>query len=567
MEQTQAFVQTVVHISILLALAVAGGGAVYLLYRRWTQRSQEDAFCRYEKQFQRLLSHISRSFVAAAATEYPVVVQRALAQLGEFFAVDRTYIFEFSPDYQQSKNTYEWCAPGIAPAMDTLQCVQSADFPWWVRQLRSGCVIHVPDVDAMPQEALNERETLQRQGIQSVLVVPMLSQGRLTGFLGFDSVRNVQVWHDVELRQLQMAAEIIQNALDRCQMERRLLESSTRDSLTGLYNRRYLEKRLAALEGKPVSLVIVDVDGLKVVNDGFGPLEGDKLLRAAAEVLRQTTSRQETTARWGGDELIVLVERADPKYVQELAARLRAAAKNYIGLRVRLSLSVGWAVRVDAAVTNQGLLKEAEDRMYSMKATNHQSSRSALVQSLQKALQEKSHETEAHSQNLCRLALAFGQRVGLSEHEQSELQLLALLHDLGKVGIPEQILNKPGPLTQDEWRVMHRHPEIGYRIALSCDELVPIAEGILRHHTAWDGKGYPFDLRGDEIPLPVRMVSLVDAYDAMTSDRPYREALSPQHAVEEIRSQAGIQFDPKLATEFLELINEQPELQTKMALQ
>ncbi len=555
-----------IHGFFLLAVAFVGGCLAYILYRWFGNRNCGKAYRRYEQQFQRLLADISRSFIVAPSTEYPVLIQRALAKLGLFFAVDRTYIFEFSADFRQSKNTYEWCAPGIAPAMDTLQHVPSDDFPWWVRQLRDNHVIHVPDVDAMPQEAGNEREALQRQGIQSVLVVPMLSQGRIAGFLGFDSVRNGQVWHDGELCQLQMAAEIVQNALDRCQMEDQLREWSTRDSLTGLFNRRYFEEQLEALEGKPLSLVMVDVDGLKVVNDGFGQCEGDKLLRAAADVLRQTLSPDETAARWGGDELVVLVERADLDYIQELGTKIRAAARRCIGLPVRLSLSVGWALRVDAGVTTQSLLKEAEDRMYSMKATNYQSSRSSLVQSLQKALQEKSHETEAHCKNLCRLAHAFGRRVGLSEYEQSELQLLALLHDLGKVGIPEQILNKPGPLTQDEWRVMHRHPEIGYRIALACDELVSVAEGILRHHAAWNGKGYPFNLRGNEIPLPVRMISIIDAFDAMTSDRPYRAALPTQKAAQEIRSQAGIQFDPDLALEFLALINDEPELQTKTAL-
>lgn len=169
---------------------------------------------------------------------------------------------------------------------------------------------------------------------------------------------------------------------------------------------------------------------------------------------------------------------------------------------------------------------------------------------------EKSHETEAHARRLAAMARKIGEELSLSQLEMDQLELLSMLHDIGKVAVPDRILNKPDKLTPEEWSEMRKHPEVGYRIASSSPELSPIAEFILCHHERWDGKGYPQGLVGEEIPLLSRILSVVDAYDAMTEDRAYRKAMGKKEAISEIRENSGTQFDPRIASIFVEEVLE-----------
>jgi HD-GYP domain-containing protein (c-di-GMP phosphodiesterase class II) len=172
----------------------------------------------------------------------------------------------------------------------------------------------------------------------------------------------------------------------------------------------------------------------------------------------------------------------------------------------------------------------------------------------------KSQETEEHAERIKNLAQMVGKEIGLPQEKLDELALLATLHDIGKVGIDEKILNKPGKLSKEEWKEMKKHPEIGYRIAMASPELMTVAEYILAHHERWDGKGYPRGLKGEEIPLLARIIAITDAYDAMMSDRPYRKAISKEEALAEIKANAGTQFDPKFAEFFVKLMSEDVDL-------
>jgi HD-GYP domain-containing protein (c-di-GMP phosphodiesterase class II) len=193
--------------------------------------------------------------------------------------------------------------------------------------------------------------------------------------------------------------------------------------------------------------------------------------------------------------------------------------------------------------------------MYKRKLLERKSSHSAIISSIKSTVYARSQETEEHAERMQRLSRLVGLRLGLSEVELDELSLLAALHDIGKVGIDDNILKKPGQLTAEEWIEMKKHPEIGYRIAMASPELMSIANYILCHHERWDGKGYPQGLKGKQIPLFSRIISIIDAYDAMTEDRPYRSALTHDEALEEIKINAGTQFDPEAARIFIEVMN------------
>jgi HD-GYP domain-containing protein (c-di-GMP phosphodiesterase class II) len=198
------------------------------------------------------------------------------------------------------------------------------------------------------------------------------------------------------------------------------------------------------------------------------------------------------------------------------------------------------------------IIKIAEDFMYKRKLLEHKSSYSVIITSIKATMFERSQDTEEHAKRLIALTKEIGMKLNLSQIELDELELLATLHDIGKVGIDDKILNKPGKMTGDEWIEMKKHPEIGYRIAMSVPELVPIAEYILSHHEHWDGNGYPQGLKGQEIPLISRVLTIVDAYDAMIQDRIYRKAMTKEAAIAEIMKNAGTQFDPNIAKIFIE---------------
>jgi HD-GYP domain-containing protein (c-di-GMP phosphodiesterase class II) len=260
-------------------------------------------------------------------------------------------------------------------------------------------------------------------------------------------------------------------------------------------------------------------------------------------------------ARIGGDEFAVIVPNATRSAVEAACHRVRSGIDDYNRMRpgAHLSLSIGYAVGNRSETSIRTLFREADNNMYREKLHHSQSARSAIIQTAMKLLEERDFLTEEHAERIDGLVLRLAKKIRLTAPTIAEMQLLAKFHDIGKVGIADNILLKPGPLTADEKREMQRHCEIGYRIAQSSNELLPIADWILKHHEWWNGSGYPAGLRGDQIPLECRILSVVDAYDAMTSDRPYRTAMSHEAALAEIGRASGTQFDPKIVKKFFAL--------------
>jgi HD-GYP domain-containing protein (c-di-GMP phosphodiesterase class II) len=198
----------------------------------------------------------------------------------------------------------------------------------------------------------------------------------------------------------------------------------------------------------------------------------------------------------------------------------------------------------------------AEEKMYRSKLTEIKSSRNATIMSLEKTLYEKNNETEEHTQRVKKLSMKLGEKINLSQDELEELKLLSLLHDIGKIGIPDNILMKPGKLTAEEWEIMKRHTEIGYRIAKATPGLSHVANEIFCHHEKFDGTGYPQGLKGEEIPILSRIINIVDSFDVMTHKRVYKDASNKGHAIEELERCSGTQFDPDIVNEFINLLKE-----------
>lgn len=355
------------------------------------------------------------------------------------------------------------------------------------------------------------------------------------------------------------AIESLRDITERKVMEKKLKYLSTQDVLTGLFNRFYFEDELRRLEDglyDPVGLIICDADGLKLVNDTLGHKAGDKMLVAIANILNRSIGKEAVVARIGGDEFAVLLHKTSRTEVENACRRIRdAAAECYPGeSEIPLSLSLGFAVRDDSSISLGEIFKEADNNMYREKLHSGKSARSAIVKSLMKMLETRDYITEGHGDRLQDLIVDLARAAGLPEFRMNDMRLLAHFHDIGKVGIPDKILFKTGSLTHDgELPEMKRHCEIGYRIAQSVPDMLPVADWILKHHEWWNGEGYPLGLKGEDIPLECRILAIVDAYDAMTNDRPYRKAMSHWLALVELKRCAGTQFDPRLVSMFLKL--------------
>jgi diguanylate cyclase (GGDEF)-like protein/PAS domain S-box-containing protein len=343
--------------------------------------------------------------------------------------------------------------------------------------------------------------------------------------------------------------------------EQQLQHLSLHDQLTGLYNRAYLEAELERL-GKsrefPITIICMDLDGLKLVNDTLGHGQGDDQLRACANILRDSMRASDIVARVGGDEFVALLPKTDleagEKIVNRIQSRIDSFNLEHKG-KIPLGLSIGLACAEESGPDLNQAYKQADDLMYRDKLNRDDNSRSQIMKALMAALEERDFITSGHAHRLEELCVRLGRKVNLSSSQLSDLNLLAQVHDLGKVGIPDHILFKPGPLSDQEWEIMRQHPEKGFRIAQSTTDLAGIADLILKHHERWDGKGYPLGLAGEDFPIECRILAIVDSFDAMTNDRPYRKAISVEQALKELMQWAGTQFDPDLVDLFVHMMS------------
>ena len=339
--------------------------------------------------------------------------------------------------------------------------------------------------------------------------------------------------------------------------EEKLNFLSFHDTLTGLYNRAYFEEEMTRVDNRregSVGLIAFDLDGLKLVNDSFGHEHGDFLLVRAAELIKSCFREGDVVARIGGDEFAVLMRGATLEAMEKAVTRIQLQLDriDHIAHRIPLSLSIGYAFGEKSEIKMRDLFREADNNMYREKLHRSQSTRSAIVQTVMTMLEARDYITEGHADRLQDMVARLARTVGLPENRMTDLRLLAQFHDIGKVGIPDRILLKPGVLSEDEMAEMRRHSEIGHRIAQSSPDLLPVADWVLKHQEWWNGRGYPLGIAGEEIPVECRILAIADAYDAMTSDRPYRKALPHAEAIAELRRCAGTQFDPALVDLFVQ---------------
>jgi diguanylate cyclase (GGDEF)-like protein/PAS domain S-box-containing protein len=351
----------------------------------------------------------------------------------------------------------------------------------------------------------------------------------------------------------------------RKKQEEKISYLSLHDSMTGLYNRLFLEtekRRLDTDRQIPISMIMGDVNGLKSTNDTYGHAEGDRLLIATAKILAQSCRCDDIIARIGGDEFCILLPRTDLSGAEAICNRIEKACQEYKSepnkREFHPSIALGFAAKTNPNQTLDRILKEAEDMMYRRKALAHELIRESANILPIEAQKEENEQREDYTDRMVRLTIQLGTAMGLNDEQLLELDLLSRLHDIGKVSIDDKILAKPGKLTEEEWIKVKQHPAAGFRIAQASIELVRISRLILSHHERWDGTGYPQGLAGREIPLLSRVIAVIDAFDAMTRDKPYRKAITKEAAINEIIENADKQFDPMIAEIFVTRVLGEP---------
>ena len=386
--------------------------------------------------------------------------------------------------------------------------------------------------------------------------LPLRTNTGQIGIVLYDNMYTQDKISDSILNTLRILSIEFAKAIDNINMFSSLQRSAHFDILTGLYNRNYLEEILAVYDRNkmlPFSIIMGDLNGLKLTNDVFGHSMGDQLLKKTAEILKESCTEEDIVIRSGGDEFLIFLPGKDEPAAEKIMQTIKKECSEVDDFEVDLSISLGCAAREKKNEKLTLVIGRAEDRMYRRKLLETRSFRKSLIFSLQETLEEKCYETQGHIERMAELGTKVGMKMGLIGSELDDLRLLAMLHDIGKVVVKDEVLNKPGSLTDKEWEDVRKHSEAGYRIAHASYELSQIANYILCHHERWDGTGYPLREKGKGIPLLSRIISVVDAYDVMTNHRPYKEAISHEEALQELKRCAGTQFDPEIVQIFTTL--------------
>ena len=336
-----------------------------------------------------------------------------------------------------------------------------------------------------------------------------------------------------------------------------------RDKLTGLYNKNFFEEEMLRLNTKrqlPLCIIMGDINGLKLINDAFGHSMGDNTVKRAAEIMKDSFRCEDIISRTGGDEFSILLPSSSEETALKILERVKRKCESRPLDFIKISISFGVAVKTSEDEDIDKIYKKAEERMYFNKLTESKEAKLSMIEFLRKKLEKITYETASHYERLKELTMMMADALGLSETEREDLRLLCEFHDIGKIGVSKNILQKEGKLNSEEWENVKRHSEIGYYIAKEIKHASPIDELILLHHERWDGNGYPGLLKDDEIPMAARIFAIADAYDIMVNDTPYKFKMSRKSALEEIRKQSGKQFDPLLSNIFINLMEDEEKI-------
>jgi diguanylate cyclase (GGDEF)-like protein/putative nucleotidyltransferase with HDIG domain len=442
-------------------------------------------------------------------------------------------------------------------------------------------VVYEPDIEK--ESRFDPSSRYLQWGLRSIVHLPLLVKGEAIGsFIVASRRSNAFSQRDIMLLE-QLAAHIAM-PIGNAQIYAKAEEKARNDELTGLYNRRSLDEMIDneisrhSRYGGVFSLSILDLDSFKTYNDSYGHLAGDRLLRQVGRIIKGAIRSADQAFRYGGDEFAILLPQTDIEAAIQVTERVRKRiAQETESGEIPVTASIGVAGWPADGVGHTDIIAAADLTLYRAKRSGGNRTYSAsgnlfpfgaielstdtglridskdisAVYELAQTVDDRTHGTGNHSKKVAEYALALAEALNLEETEMSRLETCALLHDIGKIGISDEILNKSGKLTAEEWESVKIHPQVGANIVNRIPQFTPCVAGILHHHECYDGSGYPKGLKGNDIPLEARILAVADAFTAMTSERSHADTLTIQQALEEIKQGAGKQFDPSLVGKFL----------------
>lgn len=364
---------------------------------------------------------------------------------------------------------------------------------------------------------------------------------------------------------------MIEDISERKQIEEKVRAKQFRDNLTNLYNRSYLLEEMIRHNTSrqlPLSIILADLGGVNMVNNAFGSAAGDKMLTIAAEVLKNTFRSEDLLARLESDKFAILLPQANTEETNYLISRIADNSEGLSVKKIPLTFTTGTSTKQNLEQDIITVLNEAEADLYKNKLLAKNNGMNATVIKILQALSEKGCETVEHLEKMKDLARQIGEKLKLSEADLGQLDTAVTVHDIGKISISEQLLGKDSKLTENQWEVVMKHAETGYKLIEGTEEMAYAAFDVLAHHEHWDGNGYPQGLKGPDIPINSRIIAIADAYEVMSSGRPYKKAMTSEQIIDELNRCSGTQFDPELVEIAVEIISsrKKPELSTQSAM-